>query len=173
MGDAVSRSSKPRKKYKPRPLINTIEAATARAAKLTDSERHLLIDPVWASFDLLRRSETSATEFIHLCDCLNVAVALTQPGINLLPDHVEKFNAGIDTLGGIADRRMAGKSWTCYAHELATLQEALEFHEIQLRYASAQDVCKATQKVDRAIKGANSGSPGKFHIRATLPMEAA
>jgi hypothetical protein len=168
----MSKTKKPRKAYRPRPLINTIEAATVRSMKLTDAERELLINPVWDSFAMLRRGEIDNPNFIHLGDMLNVAVALTQPGIGLLPDHVEKWHKAMDVIADIAQRRREGKSWTCHAHELATLQEAIEYHDIQLMYASAQDVCKATQKVDRNIKGARSGSPGKFHIRTALPEAA-
>lgn len=164
----MASNKKPRKKHKQRDLLNPIAAASRMAGKLTDAERLMLINPVWECFAKLRQGKPAFEDFKHLVDCMNVAMALTMPGMNLLPDHRDKFSAAQDALQALGTRWGNGGSWTCYAAELEAIRTGIEYHDIQLQFASAGEVTRATQVVDNQIKGAVSGSPGKNHLHINL-----
>jgi hypothetical protein len=165
----MAKPKKPRnKRHVPRPLINPLKMAMTLAGKLTDAEREELIKPVKQCFDLLRQGKWNNAQFKHIADVFNIAQALASPGFNLLNDHIDKFDTAQEVLKAIAERRGQGKGWTCYAHELAAIATGIEFHEIQLEYASAGELARATRHVDNVLKGARSGSPGKDHIHTVL-----
>lgn len=174
----MSKLKKPRnKKYQgPRTLIDPMATAQRRAAKLTVLEQQTLLNPVKACFAALRAGTITPDEFKHLADCFNIAQALMLPEIvagGLLPDHADKFDAAHEALRAIATRKTAGGSWTCYAQELRALETGMYFHALQLGFASANELARATQKVDNILKGARSGSASARHFYTDLSKVAA
>lgn len=165
-------NKKPRKPHKQRQLnCDPLRRAMIGAGKLNADEAKLLIDPVKECFDALLRGAWTNADFAHLVDCLNVAEVLAGPGFNLLPDHAHKFEAAQQALAGLAARAVATHSRTCYATELAAVTLAIEFHEIQLEFASAGEVARATLVVDRFKRGAAQGNRSKNQLHTTLPDE--
>lgn len=164
-------NSKPRKPYrKKHKLVDNISHAAKLAGKLTPAERSLLIDPVWKCYDDLRKGSASNATLVHLRDVFNIAQLLAVD-FGLLPDHLEKFYDAQTAILAVCERRAAGGSFTCYATELAALKTGIEFHDIQLEFASAGELARATMTADRKIRGAMAGSPGKNYRNIELPSE--
>ncbi|HEV2612524.1 MAG TPA: hypothetical protein VGU61_19840 [Noviherbaspirillum sp.] len=168
----MASNKKPRKKYvKKRDLIDPIRSAIMRATKLRPFEKAMLLDPIWESFEKLKKGEWKNEDFKFMADCLNVAQALTLPGIGLLPDHMDKFDAAHHALQQLSARRNATGKWLAKGDELRTIEVGIEFHAIQIDFVSAGELAKATQRVDDILKGAVSGSPGKGHIHTVLQAD--
>lgn len=165
-------NKKPRKPHRvKRKIVNTMEYASILAGVLGAKERALLIDPVKECFDRLRKGEFTNAHYRHLRDVFNIAEALTEPGTGIFPDHVDKFIAAQAALHAVGNRRAAGGSWTCYADELAAIATGLEFHEHQLKFASAGDMTRATIKADQFVQSTRKGSTGKKHFHTILAAE--
>jgi hypothetical protein len=167
-------NKKPRKKMNHNKRISLDPAGYAirLAAKLTDAERALLMNPVKECFGRLRFGGFTVTDYKHLADTFNVAQSLTMPGIGLLPDHADKFRAAHMALKDLGERYNAGRNWAARGEELRAIETGIEFHEIQLQFASAGELTRATQEVDRALKGVLSGSKSR-NIFTTELREAA
>jgi hypothetical protein len=159
-------NKKTRKAYKPRSLVNPISAAMRRAGKLTEAEQALMIDPIRDCFARLRMGQWANEDYKFMADCMNVAQALVK--LNIVSDHLDKFDAAHYALRDLAERWNAGHNWVAKAEELKVLGVAIVLHEIQLQFASAGELAEATQIVDRVIRGAQSGSPAKGHLHTTL-----
>lgn len=152
----MAANKKPRKAHRSRgALFHPMDYARKLAGKLGEHERAILLGPVREDFDKLRQGVITDADMQHLIDCFSVAQAMTGPGINLLPDHLAKFDAAKSALETIRARHAAGGSWTCWAAELAAIDTGIEFHEYQLQFASAGELVKATRIVDGKIRGEN------------------
>lgn len=152
----MAANKKPRKPHRSRgALFQPMDYAMKLAGKLRENERNILLGPVRADFDKLRRGALDDADMQHLIDCFSVAQAMTGPGINLLPDHLAKFDAAKTALEAIRARHAAGGSWTCYAAELTAIDTGIEFHAYQLQFASVGELVKATKLVDGKIRGEN------------------
>lgn len=154
------------KKYTPRDEMNPIAVAMNCVAKLSFEEQCRLMQPVNASFARLRSGEAREEEWEVLNEMLDLAKALTMPGIaRLLPDHKDKFDAGAQVLESLADRVLERDTWTCYADELAAVEDALEHYCIQIQFASRNEMNKALLHVRHKNRG--------WHARQALALVAA
>lgn len=151
-----------------RVITNPVQHAILRAAKLTPAEVKLMVDPIKEDIQALRTGKFNNTMFKHLADSFNVAQALTEPGIGLLPDHIDKFTAVHHALDALAKRKTSHGSWVAKTDELRTIETGIEFHEIQLEYASAGELSNAALIVHRRIQGALQGNQRADHIHTIL-----
>ena len=86
-----------------------------------------------------------------ICQALNVGEALCE--LNICNNRLDDFNRGHDALHQIALRMLAGKSSTCYSHELAAVKEAMDMHKIQLQFCSQGEFSRAVKRVTNLLKG--------------------
>jgi hypothetical protein len=144
----MSRQKKPRnKKYRPRELMtNTIE--WARAGVLTfphETVDQLMVEPL-AAFDKLRRAAADRDDWNMVCQALNIAEALTNQDIG--PNLRPQIAAGQEALHAIAQRMLGTGSSTCYAAELAAIDEALLMYKAQVRLCTQGEFTRAFRQVE-------------------------
>lgn len=152
----MSKTKKPRKAYRARPVYNPLTVAIPRVALLTPAQRTSLIAPALEALARLKDGSFSVYDFNELCSMNNIAYALTLPGIGLLPDHEEKWDASRECLAALVERRNATSKWLAKGDELAAIELAIEFYGIQLDYASLHDMQKAQTEVNNKIAGGRS-----------------
>lgn len=150
---AMARIEKHKEKKTGPKGINTFAVAATRAQKLTEPEQTKIMGLVNQCFDAMRKGTWRAPEWNTLADMLNTAAAFAYPGFNLLNDHIGKFHAAMDVMNAIAARLEVGKSWTCYAEEIKTMETAIEFFGYQIQFASRGEYFRAIDygrnKVDK------------------------
>jgi hypothetical protein len=163
-----------RARHKPRDErvkgVNTIEVAMSRAAKLNFEEQANVMGVVNMCFDEMKKGTWRVPEWNTLADTLNVAAALASP-FNIIADHIEKFHDAMEVMGAIAERVNQGKSWTCYAEEIKTMEVAIEFFCYQIQFASKGEYFGAIDYARRKVAGAVSGSPGKADVHVIRRKE--
>lgn len=116
-----------------------------------------------ASFERLREGRASREDWNQICQALNVGEALCE--FNIANDHLDDFHKGHEALHKIALRMLAGKSSTCYAHELAAITEALDMHKIQLQFCTQSEFGRAIKRVTDLINGGAQDDVAKTYAR--------
>lgn len=156
----MGRNAKPRKAYRPRPVVaDPVEHAIARAGLLHRRQRLDLALPTQASLQAMRTGTGRWPEWRNLADALNVAEALSQDGI--ASDRLDEIRTAQHALAALHQRVEAGGPWTLRGPELTALQLAVELHGIQLKLASQGEVANAIERVQRRTKGALAGNVGR------------
>lgn len=152
------------KKYKPREIKgNALEWAIAGVHTFPiETQRDIMKQPL-ASFDMLREGRASREDWNLICQALNVGEALCE--FNIANDHLDEFHKGHEALHQIALRMLAGKSSTCYAHELAAITEALDMHKIQLQFCTQAEFSRAIKRVTNLINGGAQDDVAKTYAR--------
>lgn len=152
------------KKYKPREIKgNCIEWAIAGVHTFPiETQRDIMKEPL-ASFERLREGRASREDWNQICQALNVGEALCE--FNIANDHLDDFHKGHEALHQIALRMLAGKSSTCYAHELAAITEALDMHKIQLQFCTQAEFSRAIKRVTNLINGGAQDDVAKTYAR--------
>ena len=165
----MPRSSRPRKQYRPRERdYDPMLLAINRAALFTPQERAGLFAPVRDALDALRRGQGSPDVWRRLVDALNIAEALMEQriGNNLAND----IDAALCWLAALQQRVQAGRGWTLYAHELASLDYAVDVYGAQLQVCSLGEHLQAEERVKRRMRAALSQPPAKRRPDSGAPI---
>lgn len=156
---------KPRtKKYRPRPVsANAMDWAIAGAHKMPAADIALVMAPVLAGYDLLRKGGADRPDWNDVCTALNMGEALTELhiGDNLRPD----FDAGHAALHQIALRMLAGKGSTCYSGELLAVKEAIDMYQIQLGICTQAEFSRALKRVKNLLLGGATDDVAQTYAR--------
>ena len=151
---------KPRKQYRPRERDHDpVLLAINRAALFTPQERSDLFAPVRDALDALRRGQGAPEVWRRLVDALHIAEALMELriGNNLAND----IDAALCHVAALQQRVRAGRGWTLYAHELASLDYAVDVYGAQLQVCSLGEHLQAEERVRRRAHAALTKPPGK------------
>lgn len=141
-------------------LFNPVAVAIGRVAVLTDAERASRVIPYHEAMHRLQFGGFGENDWRNLADCLNFGETLAKPPFNLANDHAEKFTDAQEVLAALAEQFRERRTWTARAHQLQALRDAVEMHEIQLRYAGAGELLDAERIIINRVRGAlaNPGS---------------
>lgn len=154
----MPRSRRPRKAYRPRAQeYDPVLLAINRAALFSAEERASRWRPARDALDALRRGQGTPDHWRNLVDALHVAEALMEQriGNNLAND----IDAALVHLAALQQRVRAGRGWTLYAHELASLDYAVDAYGAQLQVCSTGEHLQAIERVSRRMRAALSGGP--------------
>jgi len=139
-----------------RPLINPIEMAVHRVAKLSPSQRVDLLAAGRHALEALGRGQGCVVVWQQFADVLNIAEALAELQIaDNLADTIAQAQAA---LASLMDRVRDGRGWTLYAAELVALREGHWLYGVQLDHCSAGEHLRAIEVVRRRISGALAGN---------------
>lgn len=142
----MSRSAKPRKKYRgPSDTYDPTQLAYNAARKLTDKQQQMLTGPALAGYHKLREGKALRADWNHVIDALNAGEALAQIGIgsNLEAEYHPAFQAMHD----VALRMLDGKGSTCRAAELEAIRLGLNNYGLQIKLCSQSEYNKAVARV--------------------------
>lgn len=149
----MSKSTKPRRKYRPKPVTtDPIGYSICGAALFMKSQQAKLMSGPNAAFDLLRQGKARNADWNDIMQALTVGQRLCDANIgNNLRDDIE---AGMTALSKVGVRmQQTGKPTTCYAAELAAIREALDLYGIQISLCTQGEYTRAVAAVTRFING--------------------
>jgi hypothetical protein len=155
----MPRSARPRKPYRPRERdYDPVLLAINRAALLNDQERADRFAPARAALTALRQGAGTADHWRNLVDALHIGEALMELriGNNLAND----IDAALCHLAALQQRVRAGRGWTLYAHELVSIDYAVDVFGAQLQVCSTGEYLQAIERVKRRMRAALSQPAG-------------
>jgi hypothetical protein len=154
----MPRSHKPRKRHIPKLVTIDVGLAIDRVALLTLAQRAELLAPTELAFEAFRTGRGNKGAWCNLADAMNVAEALGD--LNIAGDHGDRFQAAQRVLGDVHDRAIVRRSYTLYAAEITTLDDAIFVHRIQLEHCSQWELQRAVEAVKRRVAAALAGNAG-------------
>lgn len=157
----------------PIPLINPIELAMHRAAKMTEQQRAELLAPGIVAVELLSRGAGSPDVWQQLADVYNIAEALAE--LRIAGNLPETLQAAQRAMAELARRVNAGRGWTLYAAELQALREGIWLYGLQLEHCSAGEHLRAIELVRRRVSAALrcKDSSRRVQVHDTMPVQGA
>lgn len=138
------------------PLINPIEMAVHRVAKLSPAQRVELLAAGRHALEALGRGQGSVATWQQFADVLNIAEALAE--LQIAGNLASTIAHAQSALAALMDRVRAGRGWTLYAAELTALREGHWLYGVQLDHCSAGEHLRAIEVVRRRISGALAGN---------------
>lgn len=143
----MSKAKKPRnKRYVPREcLADPVGWAVAGVHKLPTESVEAMFAPIDTARSLLLLGKATRDDWNVVCQALNLAEALAGFGIgaNLMPEITD----GQRWLHQIALRMIERGTSTCYATELAAIDEALTMYRAQLQVCTQAELSRAVAHV--------------------------
>lgn len=137
-------NSKRGKAYKPRPVrTDTMDMVKRRKAVLTPAEVASIIEPTRASLDALRTGQAVHQDWYNLSEAAGIALDLSRIGIFSDDGSIKLFLEMYQACGEIGKRFNAMGRLVAKGPELIALMEGLDHHELQLGYASADELIRA------------------------------
>lgn len=140
------------------------ESAVEYAASLVTYNKALILSLPEKAIHALQFGGFSIADWRDLGDTCNVGQVLAKPPYNLANDHIEIFLAAERVLFELNDQYTAKRTWTARASQLQVLKDALEIHDIQLRYVSQGELKAAADEVCRVCAEALRGNGGNVSV---------
>jgi hypothetical protein len=134
------------KSYRPREILaDPISWAIAGAHTLPTESQSALLAPIDAAIVLLKQGKATRDDWNVCAQALNLAEALAgaQIGSNLMP----QIRAGHKALEQVAIRMIERGTSTCYAAELAAIDEAIVMYRCQVRVCTQAEMSRALARV--------------------------
>ncbi len=144
-----------------RTLANPMETAMTNVATHTSVNQALILSLPEKAIHALQFGGFSIADWRDLGDTCNVGQVLAKPPYNLANDHIDLFLSAETVLRELNDQYTAKRTWTARASQLQVLRDALEIHEIQLRYVSQGELQAAADQVCRVCAEALRGNGAK------------
>ncbi len=164
----MSRSHKARR---PRPVYaNSYVRAMEGATRLRPEIRAERRAKYQAAFIAFRTGNGCVDAWRELADALNLAEQIAEYGIVCDRASKDRIAAGHEVLGTVIGRVEERRSWTLYAAEIQTLEDALWMFSAQLDYVSVLEFENAEKRVFDRISAALAGnaSPGTTIVQAPI-----
>lgn len=143
--------AKPRnKKYRPKGVNpDALSWALAGVHTLPKADQQKAMEQALEGFGRLKQGKAEREDWNAIVQVANLGEALTllHIGDNLKP----AFDDAHQALHEIALRMLHGKSSTCYAHELAAIQEAFDMYRIQLSICTQAEFGRAVAYVKKIL----------------------
>lgn len=146
----MARSAKPRKKYRPKPVIqNPIEYAISGMRPLGGAGTNIRIGYHLAMQNLTKGSGT-LRDWQDIADALNVGIVLAERGLEkeYLPELKKATYAHLE----LRDRFKKTGRMIYRAEEMTAINEALEIHDAQMEASVVKDVELAVAEVNKRLK---------------------
>lgn len=124
---------------------------------LSPKEVAAIIDPTRASFEALRNGTATERDWFHLSEAAGIALDLSRIGIFSDDESIKLFLTMYQACGEIGRRYNEIGRLVAKGPELVALDEGITHHELQLGYASADELIKACNARKRQVMRAKSG----------------
>lgn len=128
--------------------VDTMGKALKRASGLLPTEVADTMAPARACAELLREGKATEDNLIILRTQLRIAMGIENSGI--VRGFRAEFESALAAIDAIEARSTAGGTWrqsALYAHELASIREAVRWHAFQLQHVSAGELHAAATKL--------------------------
>lgn len=150
----MSRSHKPRKAYRPRPIaINTLEIALHRAAKPAPADRKEVLDMLRSAHKALREGVATELQWSIVAGGVDVAKAIEHQGIvRGLGEHLATAEAALQA---VYDRSTASGTWqpsAMYYQELDAVQTFVDLHAFQVNQLGRAEFLAAVDSAASQVR---------------------
>lgn len=138
----------PRPRHHMKASVNTMDKALKHASCLLPYEIADTMAPARYCTGLLRECKATEDHLIILRTQLRIAVGIEESGI--VRGFRAEFESALVAIDAIETRSTAGGAWrqsALYAHELASIREAVRWHAFQLQHVSAGELHAAATKL--------------------------
>ena len=146
--------SKPRKKYKPKPIrldpISWVISGFKKVAEVPDAGTNLMLKS-HVSFDEIREGRGNTAHVDNLISMVNMAEALAKRQLG--SDWLEEIGQAQDAIFAMAQRGVSGKPFLFTGEELKAVQIIMELHDEQLKNCSVRTLELALEDIEREYKG--------------------
>lgn len=132
------------------------QIALRNAALLHPRQRAAYLDPCTEAFDALRAGRAGEEAWSLIAETVHVAEELANAGI--VSDRKAVFAWALGALGAIWRRVQATSCWTLRGPEIAALQEAIDFHRIQLEHCTQGELFQASRRYGERMRQARAGN---------------
>jgi hypothetical protein len=152
--------SKPRKKYKPKPVrldaVTWVINGFRNISETGDAVLHLKIKN-HESLECLRKGEATRIDIDTIISAFNIAEALARMQIG--DDYAKEIKAGQDALLDVAKRGVSrDEKFILKAAELSAINLVMEIHDAQLEITTIGELEKAMDIVTKEIKARKARS---------------
>jgi hypothetical protein len=146
------------KAYRPRtPRTDTMDIAKRHKCALTPTEVGEIIVPTRASLEALRTGHADEQDWANLCEAAGIALDLGDVGIFSDQGSVDLFTVMYKACGEIGRRCNRVGRLVATGPELTALANGVDHHELQLGYASADELVLAVNARKRKVRQARAG----------------
>lgn len=149
-------STKPRRKYRPKPVaLDTLALASRRAAKVPPAEIEAVMEPIAQSFQAMRQGVGGEDAWSILAGSVELALSIEHKGVvRGLQGHLKAAEAA---LAAIRQRAMSAGSWKptpLYFQEIGALDEFTWLHKAQLESLSGGEWLAAHNRAAGIVSSA-------------------
>lgn len=157
----MSKSKKPRKKYKPKPVaqhgglvaIAMCHARGENASKLKDDQLTDLGVAYWLSFENLRAGDANEESWSCVACALNVALVLCEKGIGA--EYEQQLVAALDGTFRAKIRSTKTGKFRLDGDALRDIETALQIHDQQMEIAKRWEVTAAMNTIYKRLADGN------------------
>jgi hypothetical protein len=155
----MSKSDKPRKAYRPKPVhTNALERAIESARKLDPHSVQRVINDCARAFDALKRQDDPDASMRTLATALNIGEQLAALGIASDRESIQAMASALDQIAELHERLDAGQGCTMRSEQIKAIEEGLVRHYIQLRHCSRREYDTALETANRVCYQARIGN---------------
>lgn len=152
----MATSSKPRRKYRPRPVVrDPIKLAMRRASVIPPAEIAAVMEPIKASFRAMREGVGSESNWMILFGAIHLAQSIERQGIvRGIAGHLTAAEVAI---GAVKRRAMERGTWrptALYWQEIEALDAFVDIHRHQLEHLSEGEWHEAADRVEAVVRSA-------------------
>ena len=142
--------SKPRKKYRPRPIsVDPIADAIYGSALMSKDRKDSMLMEMYVALDMLRMGKADRQQWNFIVRAANVGEALTEMRIG--KDLRPEFDAGHEALHQVALRMLKTGSSTCHGYELKAIRECVAVFASQIDHCTNKEFAQAERNVERQL----------------------
>lgn len=165
-------SKKPRKAYRPRPVLaNAAARAMNAVTRLTDDEIEQAQGPLVAAFAKLVNCVGNADDWAIVVDAMNVAEALAAERICSDEASRQTIIEAQRALARLHRQHQVLGSWVLWPEDHAALLAGVDLHRLQLSVCDYAEYRLAIDSVIRRMKGARAGNVAPGTTILTNPQE--
>lgn len=154
----MGRTAKPRKAYRPRPLVNPLQRALTGVQTLAAADVQGQVRIARHALAELGRGRDTAHHWRSLADTANMAESLAALGIGGGADAQRVIHQAQQALAHIQGRLQHGSSRALYASEIDALQWLISLHHLQLQACSYAEFDRAFNATRERIAQARAGN---------------
>lgn len=150
----MATSSKPRRKYRPRPVAaNPIKLAIRRASLIPPDEIAAVLTPVRQAFTAMREGVATEAQWVILAGSVQLGLSIERQGVvRGVRGHLTAAEAA---LGAIKHRAMERGTWaptSMYWQEIEALDTFLAIHRHQLENLSDGEWREAADHAETIVR---------------------
>jgi hypothetical protein len=143
-------NKKPRKKYKPRPVIADPVAFVVGGMQQITPENTLRLKLInHGSMKALTDGSATKTEWDYICTALNVTVVMAEMGLG--DDYMDDIKAAMLAHAQCGKRLYQGGRLGYTGEQLTAVNKALEIHDAQIDIATVAELEKAHMEVQKRL----------------------